>query len=233
MADEIVRTAEEITAAVERDRAEARKFTAEADQAIQEAKKASLEAASAEIDLDKKLHARKKELADDEHYRVYRFTSGVGESSVKSCMSALSVWNRIDPKCKIEIVFTSPGGDIIHGMALYDYLQYLRREGHHLTTVSLGYAASMAGILLQAGDVRAMSAESWLLIHEASFGTSGSYGDVVDTVDWVKRIQDRILDIFAERSKLSKRAIKNKWHRKDWWLSSSEALKYGFCDEIR
>jgi len=72
-------------------------------------------------------------------------------------------------------------------MALYDYVRGLRRQGHHVTTSSLGYAASMAGILLQVGDKRIMGAESWLLIHEGSFGAVGSVGQVEDTVEWSRR----------------------------------------------
>src|SRR5574341_658348 len=117
-------------------------------------------------------------------------------------------------------------------MALWDFLLELRQRGHKLTTVARGYAASMAGILLQAGDERVIGPESWLLIHEASFGVVGSYGEVEDRVEWVKKIQARILDIFASRSKLSRSQIKRRWHRKDWWLDSDEALKLGFVDRI-
>ena len=46
--------------------------------------------------------------------------------------------------------------EVIAGLALYDFIQTLRRKGHKVTTVSYGMAASMAGILLQAGDVRVM-----------------------------------------------------------------------------
>ncbi len=91
----------------------------------------------------------------------------------------------------------------------------------------------MAGILLQAGDVRTMGRESWLLIHQAAFSALGSTYEIEDRVEWVKRIQDRILDIFADRSKLTKAQIRRRWHRKDWWIDSDEALKLGLVDELR
>jgi ATP-dependent Clp protease protease subunit len=147
-------------------------------------------------------------------------------------MAQLSTWNRTEPGSAIQIVFNSPGGEVTSGLALYDFILSLRADGHHITTTSLGMAASMAGILLQAGDTRSMASEAWLLIHEASFGVSGSFGDVEDRVKWIERIQDRILDIFAARSNLTKGQIKRRWHRKDWWLSSDEALTLGFIDEI-
>jgi ATP-dependent Clp endopeptidase proteolytic subunit ClpP len=180
------------------------------------------------------------ELAQNRYHRVYHFTDPVTEESVSGCMNQINRWTRgpgaynSDGEARpIEIVFTSPGGHIIDGMALYDFIQQVRRQGFRITTGALGMAASMAGILLQAGDTRYMSKESWLLIHEAQFGALGKMGEVEDTVEWVKKIQEHILDIFAARSKLSKTQIKTKWTRKDWWLPADEALRHGFIDETR
>ena len=228
-ADEIrarTRRQEETAAAeVAKNVAEARKFEAQAIQA-------EYEAASAEIELARTQHKREKELAQDEFHKVYRFHGVVKEDSVKACIATLSTWNRVAPKCPITLVINSPGGSIVDGFALWDFLTELRSEGHELTTIARGYAASMAGVLLQAGDKRIMGPTATLLIHEAQFGAFGSFGEVEDTMDFVKKLQDRILDIFAERSKLSKRQIKAKWRRKNWWMLPSEALKFGFVDEI-
>lgn len=177
--------------------------------------------------------AEQDELAADRHWHVYNFGKPVTESSVRECINQLTSWARKDPGCEVEIIFNSPGGSIVDGFALFDFLQALRTKGHKITTSALGMAASMAGILLQAGDVRIMGRQSWLMIHEASFGAGGKIGEVEDTVEWVKKVQERILDIFAERSNLTKQKLRNNWKRKDWWLSSDEALELGFIDEIR
>lgn len=215
------------------EQAEALRYAAEAAKFAAEARKAEADADVAELARDREQHKRDKELASDEHHHVYRYTSSVDASSVKACMGQLAFWHRAEPGCAIEIVFTSPGGSVIDGLALFDFIQSLRAAGHHVTTAALGMAASMAGILLQAGDVRVMTAESWLLIHEASFGAVGSMGEVEDRVEWIRKIQSRILDIFAARSNLSKRQLDRRWKRKDWWLSSDEALALGLIDEIR
>jgi ATP-dependent protease ClpP protease subunit len=116
---------------------------------------------------------------------------------------------------------------------LFDFLQGLRAEGHKLTTGTLGMAASMAGILLQAGDVRWVGGQAWVMIHRAAFGAFGKTYEVEDEVDFVKRIEERILDIFTNRSKLTKQKIKKNWDRKDWWISPDEALELSLVDEIR
>lgn len=228
-------------------RAEARQAEAvakvqEALAALHEAntRKAVAEAAQEEaraqmnaIDLAEARRAEAHTLARDEHHHVYQFDGTVTASTVKTCISKLSEWHRLSPSCDIEIVFNSPGGSVIDGFALWDFLTMLKTEGHKLTTVCRGMAASMAGILLQAGDHRVIGSESVLLIHEISFGAGGKIGEVEDEVAFAKMLTQRVLKIFEKRSKLSAAQIDRRWKRKDWWLDSDEALKLGFADEIR
>jgi ATP-dependent Clp endopeptidase proteolytic subunit ClpP len=172
--------------------------------------------------------------ARDEEHRVYQFRGTVDRDSVSRCITALSRWHRIDPECAIEIVFNSPGGSVIDGMALFDYLIQLGKT-HTVTTVCRGMAASMAGILLQAGTHRVIGAESYLMIHELSAITGGKVGEIEDSVKFYKTICDRVVDIFVKRSggKCSKALFVKSWSRQDWWLTSAEALRLGFVDEIR
>ena len=148
-------------------------------------------------------------------------------------MKKLTQWSRLNPKCDIEIVFSSPGGSIIDGFELFDFIQDLRSRGHHITTGTLGMAASMAGILLQAGDTRWVGGQAWVMIHRAAFGAFGKTYEVEDEVEFVKRIEERILEIFTSRSKLTKQKIKKNWDRKDWWISADEAVELNLVDEVR
>jgi len=242
-------TAEEIAAEIERSKAEAAKSLAEADKAIAEAGKARTEmrkleaeavdaecdAAKAKVELKRFQEKYKRDLADDDHAHVYRFETDVSSSSAKTCRAQLAQWDRIDPTCAMEVEFNSPGGAIIPGMALFDTICEMRAKGHKVTTSCVGYAASMAGILLQAGDVRAMGKESYLLLHEASLLAAGKIGEIEDTVTFVKKMMERIVDIFADRSngKTSRAYIRAHMKRKDWWIDSDSALKLGFVDEVR
>lgn len=198
-----------------------------------------LETVKVRYDAERETRKYKREQAADAFRHVYRFTGAVTEQSAAACMKELTLWSQIDPRCDIEVVFFSPGGSVTDGMALFDTIQLLRRAGHTVTTTAIGMAASMGGILLQAGDHRRMTKESWVLIHEISAGIAGSMGDMEDRVEWLKRIQERILDIFADRAKkskakspLSRVEFKKRWSRKDWWLSSDECLKFGIVDQV-
>lgn len=224
----------------ERALAEGRKFDAEAELHVAEARKANAEAAEAEAnarvaELDAALKERSRREADaaDVNHHVYRFTGIVDRGTCEKAVSKLTEWHRLEPDCDIEIIFFSPGGDVISGFALFDHIRWLSDAGHKITTGMTGMAASMGGILMQAGDHRWCSCESWYMIHRAAFGASGKTFEVEDEVEWVKRIEKRILNIFAARSELTEARIKRNWDRKDWWIDADQALEYKLVDEIR
>jgi len=227
------RTKEEIAVDLKVKEAETKLKEAETLKIEAEAKKAQYEAHESEL---KYLEARQKfdrSRAEDEMNNLFRFDGEVSSSSVTRCMRKLTEWSRLDPACDIEIVFSSPGGSIIDGFELFDFIQELRARGHKITTGSLGMAASMAGILLMAGDRRWIGHQCWMMIHRAAFGAIGKTYEVEDEVKLVKRIEERCLDIFVSRSKLSKLKIKRNWDRKDWWIDADQCLQYGLVDEIR
>ena len=213
--------------------AEALLKQAEAEKTQAEAKKASYEAHESELRYHEARLKYDRQQSEDERNHLYRFDGEVSAGSVKSCLKKLTEWSRLDPKCDIEIVFSSPGGSIIDGFELFDFIQELSAKGHHITTGSLGYAASMAGILLMAGDTRWIGHQSWMMIHRAAFGAYGKTFEIEDEVKFVRRIESRILDLFAIRSKLTKQKIKRNWDRKDWWISADECLELNLVDEIR
>lgn len=213
--------------------AEAVKAEAEARKFIGEAREAEASARTAEIVLQLAEEADAAKRAGDDYHRVYRFTGGVDGGTVASAMKKLTEWDRLYPAEPFEIIFFSPGGAVIPGMALFDFIRDLSANGHEITTGCTGMAASMGGILVQAGDKRWASHQSWYLIHRAAFAAAGKTFDVEDEVEFVKRIEKRIIDIFVSRSHLTVAKIRRKWDRKDWWLDADEMLKEGLIDEIR
>jgi len=224
--------------------AEASKLKAETERAVAEARLAGYATEVGRIAHDEQLRKEKHELAKDQYHHRYNFNSEVTTSSVKAAIEQFTQWDRGDGAQEYELVLNSPGGDVIAGFALIDYLSDLRARNNRVTTIALGWAASMAGVILQVGDKRIMGKNSILLIHEASFSAHGSYGEIQDWVKLADLMHDHILDLFVQRAKEAKDAgtaeiaatkafIKKNWNRKDWWLSGQDALKYGFCDALQ
>lgn len=242
-------TSAEIEASVLRAKAEALKFEAEAARAKAEADQALVLLEDSQIDLRQKHRIETELLALDAYNRTYRFSSEVSDSSVKTCIDKLTFWDRTlenvaTEENPIEIVFNSPGGSVFAGMDLFDYVQELRRKGHYIVTSARGMAASMGGILLQAGTKRVMGREAYILIHEVSTWAGGKVGEIEDEVAFLRMVSNRVLDIFADRAKeagangtasrpITKAQLKKGWDRKDWWISSKDALDLGIVDALR
>lgn len=187
---------------------------------------------TADLELRQAEREEKDWKAGSFQHRIYNFFGAVDSKSAADCLEELAYWSRLDPGCDMKIVFNSPGGSVIDGLALYDELISLREQGHRITTVARGMAASMGAVLLQAGDERIIGRNAHMLIHQISYGAIGSFGEIEDEVDFAKQLQDRLLDILAEQSTLSRVKIKNRWERKNWWLGSEDVLKHGFADRI-
>jgi ATP-dependent Clp protease protease subunit len=206
---------------------------AEIKKLLLEAQKIDLETQKLDLEIKRLHRVDRDEHADADQQGIYTFYSGVDKQSVQHCMKELGHWSRRDPHRPFTVIFNSPGGSVIDGFALYDYLRELSLQGHHITTIGLGYVASMGGILMQAGDHRILGQNTQMLIHEVSSVGVGKVSEMEDELKFVKRLQEQCLEILALKSTMTVSQIKRKWTRKDWWLNSSEAHALGFCDEIR
>lgn len=196
--------------------------------------KTNLESDIAAIQLDSYEQEAANVAARPDANRVYYFLGSVTGNSVRECQVVLDRWSRRDPGEPITIILDSPGGLVYDGLALYDSIDALKRAGHEVTVFVRGMAASMGGILLQAASPgkRVVGSNAYVLIHEVSSGAAGKISEIQDEAKFAAELWDRLAGILAERSTLSKRSIKTKANRKDWWLAASETVALGFADEI-
>lgn len=204
-----------------------------AEQAKVETKLLELEITHKSIDLQRLNELRNTELSNDFNNGYFRFDCEVDDVSVDLYCASLRRFSRMFPKQPITIELNSGGGSIIDGFAMFDELLRLRKEGHHITIRVRGNAASMACVLLQAADRREMGGNAFLMIHRASFGAMGSAYEVEDSLDFVKKLEGRIVDIFSERSGKGKKLFTDFFkQRKDLWFDAKEALDNGLVDAV-
>ena len=197
-----------------------------------ELRKLQLETERTVLELEMMRRNERDRAADPRAANVYTFYSAVDADSVQQCMAELGTWSRRGPGEEITVIFNSPGGSVLDGLALFDYLQQLKAVGHPVKTMALGRAASMGAVLLQAGTHRVIGRNAFLLIHEVSHQSVGKVSEMEDSVGFTKRLQQRLLAILAERSNLTEREIQRKWARKEWWVDAEEAVELGLADEL-
>lgn len=163
----------------------------------------------------------------------FRWDDPIDEGSVAAWCHNLRRYSRQFKGLPIVIEFCCGGGSIIDGFALFDELLRLRKDGHHITIRVRGNAASMAAVVLQAADKRECGANSFLMLHRASFGAMGSAYEIEDSLEFVKKLEARIIAIFAERSGKPVDNIQRFFDaRKDIWFDAQEALAAGLIDEV-
>ncbi len=82
-----------------------------------------------------------------------------------------------DPEKDINIYINSPGGMVTAGLAIYDTLQYIKSP---VSTLCFGQAASMAAVLLAAGETgkRFALPHSRILLHQPMGGFQGQATDI-------------------------------------------------------
>jgi len=200
----------------------------EASTASEKANASKLRAEEKNLRLEgKALERREKVIAT----RTVVFGSEVDEFNVDVVLEQLRDF-RAAGVGDITLVLNSPGGDVFDGLLLFDTVQALRADGVHVTTVVRGLAASMGSVLSQAGDLRVISRNSWLMIHEPSSLTWGKAGDLKREADLMVKLHKQLSAVLAERSNLTAAEVARKSTDKDWWLPATEAKGLGFFDEV-
>ena len=136
----------------------------------------------------------------------------------------------VDSQKDIQIYINSPGGAIYAGLGIYDTMQYI---GASVATICTGMAASMAAVLLCAGEPKKRSAlkHSRIMIHQPMGGASGQASDIEIEAREIQKIKKELYEIIAHHTNQDYEKVWKDSDR-DYWLSSQEAIEYGMIDEI-
>jgi len=136
----------------------------------------------------------------------------------------------VDNNKDISIYINSPGGSVYAGLGIYDTMQYVNPN---VATICTGMAASMAAVLLCAGEKGKRTAlqHSRVMIHQPMGGASGQASDIEIMATEIKKLRDELYGIIAYHSG---QTIEKVWadSDRDYWMTSAEAKEYGMIDEI-
>lgn len=151
----------------------------------------------------------------------------IGANSIIAQMLFLASRN---PKKDIKLYINSPGGSVTAGLAIYDTMQYINCP---ISTVCVGLAASMAAVLLAAGDKgkRFALPNSEILLHQVAGGVSGEAAAIEITAKQIIKIRDKISRILAKHTGQPLKTISTDTDR-DFYLSAEEAKVYGLIDTV-
>lgn len=129
---------------------------------------------------------------------------------------------------ELNIYINSPGGDVFAGQAVYSML---KRHKAHKNVYIDGLAASIASVIVMAGDTVFMPKNAMMMIHNPwtfGIGNATEFRKLADDLD---KIREGLIAAYEDRSALTRDEI-IKLMDSETWLTADECLGYGFCDVV-
>ena len=128
----------------------------------------------------------------------------------------------------INVRINSPGGDVFAGQAIYSTLKRCKAK---INVYIDGLAASIASLIAMAGDKVIMPKNSMMMIHKPWTFSAGNANDMRTTADTLDKVEESLVVAYVDKTGLSEDEIKTLLDA-ETWLTASDALAKGFCDEI-
>jgi len=136
-----------------------------------------------------------------------------------------------------------PGGDWQDCLGIYDTIKSSKSK---VAIIAFAKVESSSSVLLQAADLRILSHNTNFLVHYGSLSIDNEHKAALSMVQWSEKESEKMIDIFTEKCMYSKICKDKNWKRmivrkhivsqlatkRDWILTSQEAVDYGFADGV-
>lgn len=135
-----------------------------------------------------------------------------------------------DSSKQISMYINSPGGVVTAGLAIYDTMGLIKCP---VATYCVGQAASMAAVLLAAGEPgkRFILPSARVMIHQPSGGAMGQATDIQIQAKEIQKAKEMLNKILVSTTKKSLKTIEKDTDR-DCFMDAAEAVAYGLVDKI-
>ena len=162
--------------------------------------------------------------------RIIFLTGAVTDEVASVLIAQLLFLESENPKKDIFMYINSPGGIVTSGLGVYDTMQYIKPN---VSTLCVGQAASMGSLLLSAGTtgMRFALPNSRIMLHQPSGGFSGQATDIEIHAKEILEIKERLNKIYEKHTKQKVEIIRKTLER-DYFMTATEAKKFGVIDEI-
>ena len=162
--------------------------------------------------------------------RIIFLGTGINDSVANIIQAQLLFLESTDKTKDIQIYINSPGGSVYAGLGIYDTMQFINPD---VATICTGIAASMAAVLLCAGQdgKRSGLPHSRVMIHQPLGGAQGQASDIEITAREILKLKKELYEIIAKHSNQSYDKVYEDSDR-DYWMKALEAKEYGMIDEV-
>lgn len=155
----------------------------------------------------------------------------VEEDNARVIVEQLYYLSSIDSAKPIHFYINSPGGIVTAGNAIYDMMQQISAPVY---TYCIGFAASMAAILLSAGEKgnRYIYPLAEVMIHQPSMGGfRARMWEIEIHARQIAKAKEMSAKLLAANCGKDIQRIKDDFD-KDYWMDAQEAIDYGIVDKL-
>jgi ATP-dependent Clp protease, protease subunit len=162
--------------------------------------------------------------------RVIFLVGPVNDQTANVVVAQLLFLESENPDKDISFYINSPGGSVSAGMAIFDTMNFIKPE---VSTLCVGFAASMGAFLLAAGakGKRFSLPNSKIMIHQPSGGSQGQATDIEIQAREILKTREQLNQILAERTGQPLERIARDTER-DYYMTADESKEYGLIDQV-
>ncbi len=155
---------------------------------------------------------------------------GIDDELANLVIAQLLFLEAEDPDRDISIYVNSPGGSVTSGLAILDTMSFVKPQ---ISTFCVGQAASMAAVLLAAGQPgkRFALPNSRIVIHQPMGGVQGQASDIDIQAREILRLRESLNNILVEMTSQEYSKIAEDTDR-DYIMTAIQAKDYGIIDEV-
>lgn len=160
---------------------------------------------------------------------VIDITDEIGYFGVSAKDFAAQLKGAGKPK-SITLNLDCPGGDCNDGFTIFDAL---KNSGASVTVNITGLAASMASVIMLAGEKIRIAENGRVMIHRVTGGAMGNADEMDAAARVIKQFEDRIVSLYMSRTGKDETAIRDLMKAQmGTWFFGQEAVDEGFADEM-
>lgn len=162
--------------------------------------------------------------------RIIFMVGPVNDQTANLVVAQLLFLESENPDKDISFYINSPGGSVSAGMAIFDTMNFIKPD---VSTMCIGFAASMGAFLLAAGakGKRFSLPNSKVMIHQPSGGSQGQATEIEIQAREILKTRDQLNKILAERTGQPLERIAKDTER-DYYMSADETKDYGLIDKV-
>ena len=162
--------------------------------------------------------------------RIIFLGTQVDDYTANTLQAQLLYLDSVDSGKDISLYINSPGGSVTAGLGIYDTMQFISSD---VATICTGMAASMAAVLLVAGQEGKRSAlpHSRVMIHQPLGGVQGQASDIEIEAKEILKFKKELYTIISEHSHTPYDKVYQDSDR-NYWMTAEEAQAYGMIDQV-